>query len=206
MQKIDFGVLSVVRQNLIRGAVGASCGVTEANLYTAVPRTLEHGETIVLDLEEAWHFSPEEVAEGQLISPLRATTSSMVGKVVFRLIVLSTSISGSEALDVANQARFMLDGATLSLGEPKNGKTSRRPQQLEATFRMVSNIVDLKKRRDLPRKVEQLYEVLIHKKHVTKSIRGTKSVGKNPSLSTVSSSNAKKSRVFSLSHSPETRK
>lgn len=183
MQEIDFGVLSVVRQNLIRGAVGASCGLTEADLYTAMPRTLERGEAVVLDLEEAWHFSPEDIAERVVTPTRRAATSSMAGKVVFRLIVLSASVSGSEALDVANQSRFMLDGATLPLSREADGKKGRGCQQLEATFRMVSNVVDLKKRFDLPRKVEQVYEVLIHKKRVMKSTKSIKrSLGGYPSL------------------------
>lgn len=164
MQRIDFGVLSVVRQSLIRGTVGASCGLTEADLYTTMPRTLERGEALVLDIEEAWHFLPEDASEDG--DSQRAATNSLAGKIVFRLIVLSDSTNGSEALDIANQARFLLDGATLSLDKEKDGSED---QQLEATFRMVSNVVDLKKRRDLPRKVEQLYEALIHKKPVTKS-------------------------------------
>lgn len=172
MQKIDFGVLSAVRKSLLRRAVGDRCNLTEADLYTEMPRAITHDVALVLDIEEAWHFTPEdrideestpegvhasslsETSEKSAALPMLGATTSMAGKVVFRVLALSKSKTGAEALDIANQVRFGLDGTTLPL---EGG--------LEATFRLMSSVVDLKKRQEEPRRAEQLYEALVHIHH-----------------------------------------
>lgn len=138
---VEFGILSAIRQLVCQEKIGCHYGLSKESIYMMVPHIVPNTwPAIFLELEESWHSNIH--------------TKPKTGKVVLKISILSNSKDGIEALDIANQIRQLIDGISLEL-----------KSDYEATFRMNSSIVDIKKIVDIPRKVEQYYEAFIYDRH-----------------------------------------
>jgi hypothetical protein len=132
---VDFGVLSAVRELIISEKVGNSYGLLPKCVYIMEPEVAPSTwPAVFLELEESWTGKPG------------------MGSVSFKISIFSNSSDGVEALDIANQIRQLVDGASFEV-EP----------DYEATMRMNSSIVDIKKVVSAPRKVEQYYEAFVRR-------------------------------------------
>ncbi|MDR1908205.1 MAG: hypothetical protein LBQ43_05100 [Holosporales bacterium] len=140
---VDFGILSAIRQLICSERIGDDYGLLPSSIYVMKPDIApKKWPAVFLELEESW------------------STGCMpgMGSVALKISVLSNSKDGAEALDIANQIRQLIDGSSIEV-----------ETCYEATFRMNSSIVDMKKVALAPRKVEQYYEAFVH-------IVGTKDV------------------------------
>jgi hypothetical protein len=134
---VDFGVLSAIR-NLIRSEkVGSNYGLSPKSVYVMEPEIApSEWPAIFLELEESWSTGRRPG----------------VGSVSLKISILSNSADGAEALDIATQVRHLIDGASFEVDD-----------SYEATLRMNSSIMDMKKVASAPRKVEQFYEAFVQR-------------------------------------------
>ncbi|MDR1598102.1 MAG: hypothetical protein LBR89_04170 [Holosporales bacterium] len=131
---VDFGILSALRQLIDSEGVGRDYGLSLSSVYIMEPDVAPvDWPAVYLTLEESWSVG-----------------SVPGGTVMFKVSILSNSDDGMEALDIANQIRQLIDGASLEV-----------EMELDATLRMNSSIVDMKKVAMTPRRVEQFYEAFV---------------------------------------------
>lgn len=144
---VEFGVLSAIRSCLAEDEVGESHGLSADHIYVMAPQgPVSSGPVVVLDLEETWTPS--------------ASGHPDFGKVTLKISILGDSQDGSESLAIGKQIQQRLDGATLAVDGA-----------CEATLRMGSSVLDMKKAKDSPRRVEQYYEALVHKSRFRRTPR-----------------------------------
>ncbi len=153
---VEFGVLAAIRSYLVEEGVGESVGLSLDNIYVLTPREMtQSGPAVILDLEEAWAPS--------------ASLHPHFGKVTLKISILGDSDDGSESLTIAKELSHRLDGATLSVNDA-----------CEATLRMGSSVLDLKKVKDAPRRVDQYYEALVHRSRFRRLKNRRETVSKTP--------------------------
>jgi hypothetical protein len=144
---VEFGILSMIRKLICENGIGGNYGLSLDSVYVMEPVvTPKLWPAIFLDLEESW----------------RAGVNSNIGKISLKISVLSCSENGQESLDMANQLRQLIDGASFDIEDAFN-----------ATLKMSSCVVDIKKVINTPRKVEQYYEAFIQPKTVECSLKTT---------------------------------
>ncbi|MDR2464064.1 MAG: hypothetical protein LBD36_00385 [Holosporales bacterium] len=135
---VEFSILSVIRELIGKKGIGKSYGLSLESVYVMEPVIIPRlWPAIFLDLEESW----------------LAGVNSNIGRMSLKISVLSNSADGRESLDIANQLCQLFDGSSLDIEDTFN-----------ATLKMNSCVVDIKKLVNTPRKVEQYYEALIQVK------------------------------------------
>lgn len=173
---VEFGVLSAIRSCLAEEGIGEAYGLSADRIYVMTPQgQIAKSPVVILDLEETWMPS--------------ASGHPDFGKVTLKISILSDSHDGSESLEIAKQICQRLDGATLAVEGP-----------CEATLRMGSSVLDMKKVQDSPRRVEQYYEALVHRSRFRRTPR-TKTTNDSP-LVTVCHQNTQKPASSTQSSEP----
>jgi hypothetical protein len=144
---VDFGILSTLRNLICSDEMIRAYGLFPENIYIS-PINFVPGNwpAVFIELEEIWNQNSK-----------KKESSS---RVVLGLSILSNKEDGLESLNIANCICRLIDGISFDL---RGG--------YEATFRMKSSVVDLKKTENAPRKVEQCYEAFVKKGSVTKQVQ-----------------------------------
>ena len=136
---VDYGILEAIRRLICDSIIGIRDGLSDDNVYTSIPEVYPSSwPAIFIELEEAW-------------SPKRKIKNAPHAKISFKVSILCNNKDGDSAINISNEIIAATDGLVLFL----DGKNI-------ATFRLKSSILDFKKDKYNPRKVEQFYEAIIN--------------------------------------------